>query len=293
MEINQMISQINGYFVDAKTMYWASLWALTLIGAGLLSVGARYFKRILFLVGAIPTYLILHCVCQNFGWSEMTAISAGAVVGIMMVLWTWTYIYTWGFYTAIGLVALLVVPFLDVNALSTLNWCAIGWMFAVIGVAGGCFALIKSRNIYAIVTALTGACFVVIGMNVMIGSYNPNVFVGASSSKLLIVWAIEYIVFSVVGIFIQYKYTLPKDTVKSEDGEIVVSKKSKVKYVLLALTFGPIGVHNMYAGRYKKGLIQMAISATAGFFYFLPLLFTSFWALINIMHASKNLEVTK
>ena len=84
--VNQVMEQINGYFANARGIYWCSSIILTLLGGLLVTAGCRYYKRILFVVGALPTYLVMHCLGNQFGWSEHMAIigtlSDSAFLGI-------------------------------------------------------------------------------------------------------------------------------------------------------------------------------------------------------------------
>ena len=91
----------------------------------------------------------------------------------------------------------------------------------------------------------------------------------------------------------QYKYTAKKQlaTVDVNGEKVIVVKKSKFKYILLALTCWPFGSQNMYAGRYIKGSIQLLISAFAGYFNFIPLVIPCLWAWGNIFCVSKNIVV--
>lgn len=289
---NQIISQLTGYFENAQTLFWASFAILTIVGAGLLAAGCRYYKRLLFVVGAVPTYIVIHCLAAQFGWSEGWAIFGGLLVGVLMILLSWLYIYTWGFWTAVAIVGALVTPFLDVSGFTAMDWFKYGWMLAVVGVAGGCLALIKQRHIIIFVTALTGSAFFVFGALVLLAGANAQMFATMSPKAFVVTLGLLYLVFAGIGVFVQYKYTAKRATVvvEGEDGTTtVVVKKSKFLYVCLACTLGYIGVHSMYAGRYVKGSIQMVIAATAGFFNFIPLVFTVIWALCSAFRASKNL----
>lgn len=56
-------------------------------------------------------------------------------------------------------------------------------------------------------------------------------------------------------------------------------QKSQLIYVVLALFFGAFGIHNFYADRWGRGLIQLLITLLTGF---VGAIFSSLWALINI-----------
>ncbi|MBE6445899.1 MAG: TM2 domain-containing protein [Alphaproteobacteria bacterium] len=57
------------------------------------------------------------------------------------------------------------------------------------------------------------------------------------------------------------------------------NQKSQLIYVILALLFGPFGLHNFYAQRWGRGLIQLAITLFTGF---VGTVITSLWSVINI-----------
>jgi TM2 domain-containing membrane protein YozV len=204
------------------------------------------------------------------------------------------YIYTWGFCSAVGIVSGIVLPCIDLTSLPGMRIAALCWMFAVLGVAGGCFALIKCRDILVFVTSLTGSVFFVFGVNVLIGSKNPQLFTGMTPTAFAVSLIIEYIIATAIGVFVQYKFTLPKSVIENPDGEKVKAvEKSKFVYIVLALSLGYIGVHSLYARQYRKGFVQLLIAATSGFLYFVPLFFTGIWAFINMCRASKNLGTVK
>ncbi len=59
--------------------------------------------------------------------------------------------------------------------------------------------------------------------------------------------------------------------------------KNGLIYILLAFFLGTIGVHNFYAGFLKRGLIQLFLTVMSPLFLFLPLMFTSVWALLELL----------
>ena len=87
-----MMEQINGYFANARAIYWCASTILTLLGGFLAAAGYRYYKRLLFVIGALPAYLGLHCLCCQFGWPEVWAIVVGLLAGLALVLLSWAYI---------------------------------------------------------------------------------------------------------------------------------------------------------------------------------------------------------
>ena len=53
--IGELLEQMNSCFSNSKSMFWIGISLLTLVGAVLLAAGGRYFKRLLFVIGAVPT----------------------------------------------------------------------------------------------------------------------------------------------------------------------------------------------------------------------------------------------
>ncbi len=66
--------------------------------------------------------------------------------------------------------------------------------------------------------------------------------------------------------------------------------KSGIIYILLAFFLGTLGVHNLYAGFWKKGLIQLFLTLMAPMFLFLPLIVTSLWALAELLFKRKSAD---
>lgn len=54
------------------------------------------------------------------------------------------------------------------------------------------------------------------------------------------------------------------------------SPKSRIAFIVLAVTIGPLGVHNFYAGYTKRGLVQLAITVLLGWTV-LPLVAMGAW----------------
>ena len=149
------------------------------------------------------------------------------------------------------------------------------------------------RHILVPVTALTGAVFFVFGVCLLLAGAKPQVFAAMSPAGFLITLGVLLLLLVAASIFVQYKYTAKKQlaTVEVDGEKVVVVKKSKFRYIMLAFVCWPFGSHNMYAGRYVKGSIQLLISAFAGYLYFYPLAIPLFWAMGNVLRASKNLAV--
>lgn len=293
--MGQIMEQINGYFANARAIYWCASAILTLLGGFLAAAGCRYYKRLLFVIGALPAYLGMHCLCCQFGGSEVWAVVVGLLAGLALVLLSWAYIMAWGFWMTVGVVFLVAHPFMGSRyaTMDGMSWFRFGWMVACFAVGGAWFALIKQRHILIPVTSLTGAVFLLLGGCLLLTGASPKLFTSMSPSGSLITLAVLLLLLTAAGVFVQYKYTAKKQLATVEDNgeKVIVVKKSKFKYILLALGCWPFGSQNMYAGRYVKGSIQLLISAFAGYFNFIPLVIPCFWALGNILCVSKNITV--
>ena len=66
--------------------------------------------------------------------------------------------------------------------------------------------------------------------------------------------------------------------------------KSGIIYILLAFFLGTLGIHNFYAGFWKRGMLQLFLTLTASLFLFLPLIFTSLWALAELLFKRKSAD---
>ena len=75
-------------------------------------------------------------------------------------------------------------------------------------------------------------------------------------------------------------------------GEHKRAPKNAVVYIVLAFCFGAIGIHNFYAGYWKRGVVQFLLTLIAPYMLFIPLFFTSVWALLELLfvHRSANGE---
>ena len=65
------------------------------------------------------------------------------------------------------------------------------------------------------------------------------------------------------------------------------SSKNSIVYVILAFWVGCIGIHNFYAGYWKRGLLQLLLTLVSPYMMFVPLLFTSVWALIELLFVNR------
>ena len=66
--------------------------------------------------------------------------------------------------------------------------------------------------------------------------------------------------------------------------------KSGIVYILLAFFLGTLGIHNFYAGFWKRGMLQLFLTLTASLFLYLPLIVTSLWALGELLFKRKSAD---
>lgn len=294
-QITSMITGMDTLFTDGKSIFWIVFSLITLTGLGLVTVGQRYYKRFLFLVGALPTYVVGHCLAAKFEClAEWHAIVAAIIIGVCMIMLSWLFIYTFGFWTVVLLVGSILLAIVDTSSITSFTYVQIGWLLACMGVAGGVFALIKQKHIIVIVTALSGTFLFLFGSLIMLTCVNHSLL-NMSAGVLISVISLLFCLIAGAGIFVQYKYTADKATmIVAVDGEKkVIPNKSKFKYFILACGFGFLGVHSFYAGQYKKGFIQLTISSIAGWLYWIPAVIMQIWAFGSIFRASKNLGIVK
>lgn len=58
--------------------------------------------------------------------------------------------------------------------------------------------------------------------------------------------------------------------------------KSQAIYCVLALFTGCLGIHNFYAGRWKRGLTQLLLTLFSIFTLFLSLIIVEIWVIVNV-----------
>lgn len=63
--------------------------------------------------------------------------------------------------------------------------------------------------------------------------------------------------------------------------------KSRAVYVLLAVSMGPVGVHNFYAGYKGRGIAQLLITLFMSWLI-IPLAMVFFWVLVEIFTVEKD-----
>ncbi len=74
-----------------------------------------------------------------------------------------------------------------------------------------------------------------------------------------------------------------------------ILRKDKVKvarngiiYIILAFFLGAVGVHNFYARYWKRGVIQFLLALISPYMLFVPLMFTSIWAMLELLFVNKG-----
>ena len=64
--------------------------------------------------------------------------------------------------------------------------------------------------------------------------------------------------------------------------------KSGVVYVLLAFFACVIGLHNFYAGYYKKGICQLVLTLISPMCLYVPLLIVALWGMGEMLFVNKS-----
>lgn len=67
-----------------------------------------------------------------------------------------------------------------------------------------------------------------------------------------------------------------------------VRSKNGLVYLLLAYFTGTIGLHNFYAGYYKRGGVQLFLTLISFYMYYIPLLIAAFWVLVEFLFVNHS-----
>ena len=67
-----------------------------------------------------------------------------------------------------------------------------------------------------------------------------------------------------------------------------VSSVNGIVYALLAFFLGTLGVHNFYGRYWKRGLVQLFLTIIAQYALYIPLLFTSLWAEMELLLVNRD-----
>ena len=68
--------------------------------------------------------------------------------------------------------------------------------------------------------------------------------------------------------------------------------KNGIIYILLAFFLGAIGIHNLYAKYWKRGFFQFFLALISPYMLFIPLIFTGFWALLELLFVNRGPDGT-
>ncbi len=66
------------------------------------------------------------------------------------------------------------------------------------------------------------------------------------------------------------------------------SLRNGIVYIVLAFFLGAVGIHNFYARYWKRGLIQFLLALVSSYMLFVPLMFTSIWAMLELLFVNKG-----
>lgn len=87
--------------------------------------------------------------------------------------------------------------------------------------------------------------------------------------------------------FEMQKRRLASKVLKKEGGR---TTKNGIVYIVLAFFFGAIGIHNFYAKYWKRACAQMTISILSFYMLYIPLIFTSIWAMLELLFVNKSAD---
>ena len=63
--------------------------------------------------------------------------------------------------------------------------------------------------------------------------------------------------------------------------------KSRAAYILLGMLFGWVGLHNLYAGRYFRAVLQAAITVFC-FAAVFPVILVYLWAFLEVLTVTRD-----
>lgn len=66
------------------------------------------------------------------------------------------------------------------------------------------------------------------------------------------------------------------------------SARNGIVYIILAFFLGAIGVHNFYARYWVRGSIQLLLALLSPYMMFVPLMFTSIWAMLELLFVNRG-----
>ena len=87
------------------------------------------------------------------------------------------------------------------------------------------------------------------------------------------------------GIITQEEFEKKKAEILNNQTTTPQGNTSQLAYVLLAFFLGALGIHNFYAGRWKRGLVQLLLTLLT---FGIGTLITAPWSIINIFTIHTN-----
>ncbi len=63
-----------------------------------------------------------------------------------------------------------------------------------------------------------------------------------------------------------------------------------VIYIVLAFFLGCLGIHNFYAGYWRRGITQLVLTITSPWMMYIPLLFVALWATLEIVFVNRSAD---
>lgn len=84
---------------------------------------------------------------------------------------------------------------------------------------------------------------------------------------------------------VEQKHRLAARLLHKEDAS---SARNGIVYIILAFFVGAIGMHNFYARYWKRGLVQFLLALISPYMLFVPLIFTSFWAMAELLFVNRG-----
>ena len=90
------------------------------------------------------------------------------------------------------------------------------------------------------------------------------------------------------GVISESEFNQQKENIlKNLDTQSSGTPKSRLAYILLALFFGGLGIHNFYAGYTGKGITQLLLCVLL-FWLVIPLIIVGLWVVIEIITVTKD-----
>ena len=90
------------------------------------------------------------------------------------------------------------------------------------------------------------------------------------------------------GVISESEFNQQKENIlKNLETQSSGTPQSRLAYILLALFFGGLGIHNFYAGYTGKGITQLLLCVLL-FWLVIPLIIVGLWVLIEIITVTKD-----